>query len=298
MQEGLRRRSHVGGAAAPPVVDEQVERGLGFDVVPPHAGYEDGIAWVHRGDLGVLRGFGEFGEAGEVRGGEVHQADGLAGGGAVYRPHVQVADLLWREQREAAFARHHAGEVAGEVVVGGDARFAAEPEAGQGVRRHRHVVVGAKARQPLIDRRGTHVDGGDGAFARCIAKPFQHLRERRFAAAEVEAGALVVVEEAPLDGFVADVHRHRHVGAEPAQVAHGRGDGAAAVAHCRPAGDQAAQQHWLGGVEDVLRHRAVGAVQRRHGRDFREPVHRSQAPSPSGSSVPPSVGCCPSTPAP
>ena len=298
MQECLRWGSHVGGAAAPPVVDEQVERGLGFDVVPPHARNENGIAGLHGGDLGVLHGFGEFGEAGEIRGGEVHQADGLAGGGAVHGPDVQVADLLWRKQREAPFARHHAGEVAGEVVVGGDARFAAEPEAGQGVRRHRHVVVGAKARQPLIDRRGTHVDGGNRAFAPRVAKPLQHLRKRGLAAAEVEAGALVVVEEALVDGFVADVHGHRRVGAEPAQVAHGRSDGTAAVAYRRPVGDQAAQQHRLGGVEDMLRHGAVGAVQRRHGRDFREPVHRSQAPSPSGSSVPPSVGCCPSTPAP
>jgi hypothetical protein len=101
---------------------------------------------------------------------EVDQADRLAGRREVQRADVQVRQLLGREQREAAPARRHAGEVVRRVVVGGDARAVADPDRWPALAVAQvDVVLGAEARQAGVDRGGADIDRRRRSSSRCAA---------------------------------------------------------------------------------------------------------------------------------
>ncbi len=62
---------------------------------------------------------------------EIDHADRAAGRRIVDRAEIEVAELLRRKEREAAPPDRHAGEIVGKVVVRGDARARAHPDACQ-----------------------------------------------------------------------------------------------------------------------------------------------------------------------
>jgi hypothetical protein len=170
-------------------------------------------------------------------GDHVDQADGLAGRREVDRADVQVLQLLRREQGEAAAAGRHHGDVVRHVVVRGDAGAVADPDAGQRVAAAKvEVVLLAKARQQLprptsSRRRPWPACPGRRLASISSSTPVEPGVHRL----EVEAGQVVVVEEAP-----ARVRRPQHradggVAVVGAQVGVAAALGGQRRAHHRPA---------------------------------------------------------------
>ena len=195
---------------------------------------------------------GEAREAFEVGLQEVDQADGLAGRREVERADVQVLDLLRREQGEAAPARHHAGQVVRQVVVGRDAGAVADPDAGQRVAPAQvHAVLVVETRQAGLDRGGADVDRRLLFLAAVALELEQHLVEAHQHRREVEAAEVLVVEQAAPGLRRAEHRGDGGAAVETAQVGVGVGIRAARRLHHRPAGDQAAQHQRFGRGQDV-----------------------------------------------
>ena len=117
------------GDAAPPVVDEHVERAQSLHVMPPHARNEDGVARFQLGDLPGGKCFAKTRIAFEVGIGEIDHADGLPTGRRLERSGIQIEDLLRRKQRETAPADGAARDIVRCIVVAGGDRAIADPDA-------------------------------------------------------------------------------------------------------------------------------------------------------------------------
>jgi hypothetical protein len=188
----------------------------------------------------------------------VDEADGLAGRVEIERADVQVGQLFRREQREAALAHGDDGHVVGQVVVGGDARAVADPDAGQrGASAERDIVVGTQAGQRRVDRRRAHVQGA-GPRLRALAREFvQYLRQARARRLVVEAGHVGVVEEAALDLRRAEHRMDGRALVETAQVGVRAVRRLQAGLHERPAAGEAAHHIGARGAQHFVRNDAV-----------------------------------------
>ena len=271
------RRIHVGRRLPPPVVDQHVERVQRLHLVPPHAGDVERVARLELGDQRVLERRREAREALEVGLLQVDQADRLAGRREVDRTDIQVGQLLRREQREAAMAGRHAGDVVGQVVVRRDAAAIAQPDAGQRLRRRRaagrqrgqvQVVVRAKAGQAVVDRRRADVVAGRTLDLGELEQLLHQRRQRRVGPAEVHAGEVVVVEDAAVDLRRAGHDGHRRAAPAAVQVVDRGAVGAPRLPHHRPMRHEAAQHHRLRGLDQVgrkpTRHQVVEFSDRLH----------------------------------
>ncbi len=208
-------------------------------------------------------------EAVEVGLGEIDQAHGLACGRDVQRADVEVGHLPGREQREAAAAGHHAGEVVGQVEVRGDAVAVAEPDADDRVAfAERQVVGGTKAGQVGVHRRRAHVDAGRLRVVGHLQQCVQHHGQRRLLAAEVHAGERLVVEEAALRLGRRQQHADGLAAPGAVEIGHRVGGGAAGGLGDRPMGDQAALHPGLRVAQPRIGHRV-----RRRAREFSDRGH-------------------------
>src|SRR5688572_32014615 len=119
--------------------------------MPPHAGNEERIARPELGDLRMLQRLGELREFAEIRPREIDQADRLACRREVEWTDVKVRQLFGREQREAATPRDDARDVIRQIVMSGDARAIAQPDAHERLPTAEcEIVLGAKARQARV----------------------------------------------------------------------------------------------------------------------------------------------------
>src|SRR6185312_17303042 len=111
-------------------VDEAVDRRQRLNLVPPELRQ---IKRISRLELHPQRLLANLLEERKVpfrwilgRGGETHRS---ARHGVVDRADVELADQLWREQRESPAAGDHTGEIVEGVVMAGNVRARAEPDA-------------------------------------------------------------------------------------------------------------------------------------------------------------------------
>ena len=268
-------RIHVLGRLAPPVVDQHIEIFQRFHMVPPHAGNEDGIARLQFSTKRMAHRFGKAREPAQVRLVQVHQADWLACWREVERPNVQVLQLVWREQGEAAAAGGGAGQVVRQVVMGGDAGLVADPDAHERVARPKvERIFFAVAGQRGLHRGGADVDRGRGRVAAVARQFIEHVVEACAYGREVKAAQILVVEEAAANLAGAQHRNHAGVAVETAQVGVGAGGAGAAGLHGGPAGNQAAQHNRLAGSQEIVievgRRKAVELADRfsigQHGR--------------------------------
>jgi hypothetical protein len=222
-------------------------------VVPPHRRDEDGVAGFQLGHLGVPQRLAEAREAVVVGRREVDQADGLAGRVEVERADVQVRQLLRREQREAAAAGRHHRQVVRQVVVGGDAGLVADPDAGQRVAGAEvDVVVAAQAGQDGVDGGRADVDGGRARIVAVALHLVEHGVQARARRVVIEAGQVLVVEEAAADLGFAQHRAHGGALVEAAQVGVGGIDRGAGGVDQRPVRRQAAHDVGLGGAQQLI----------------------------------------------
>src|SRR5687768_8950155 len=157
--ERVHGRVHERRRLAPPVVHQHVQGLERLDVMPPHAGNEDRIARAELGDLRVRQRCRELREFCEIRLREIDQADRLACGREIEWTDVEVLQLFGREQREAAAPRNDACDVIRQIVMGGDARAIAQPDAYERLAiAESEIVLGAKTRQARVERRGPDID--------------------------------------------------------------------------------------------------------------------------------------------
>ena len=175
-------------------------------------------------------------------------------------PTYRFAQLLGRKQREAAPAGDHAGDVVRDVVVRLHRHAIADPDArhDRGIEQRQRVV----AREPGQARGVGHARPRTAPAARArraaASSWSSECGERLRAALEIEAGQVVVVEETPADGRIAEHGVGGRAGVEAAQVvSHGRGRFAAG-AHRGPVAHRAAQHRGLPGRQDLIAERARG----------------------------------------
>ena len=224
--------------------------------MPPHAGNEDRIARAELGDLRVLQRFGELRESREIRLREIDQADRLAGRREVEWTDVEVLQLFGREQREAATPRDDAGDVVRQIVMGGDARAIAEPDAHERLAiAECEIVLGAKARQAGVDRRRADIDRRRN-LRLALARDFvEHRVEPDAHRLEIEAAEVVAVEEPAADVGRAEHRVDGRVLVEASQIRIGRRGRFAARARDGPARNQAAQDRRLRPRQQFVRQR-------------------------------------------
>jgi hypothetical protein len=203
--------------------------------------------------LGVPQRLAEAREALVVGRREVDQADGLAGRVEVERADVQVGQLVGREQGEAAPAGGHHGQVVRQVVVGGDAGLVADPDAGQRVASAEvDVVLAAQAGQHGVDGGRADVDGGRARILAVALHLVEHGVQARVRRVVIEAGQVLVVEEAAADLRLAQHRADGGAAVEAAQVGVGGVDRAARGVHQRPVRRQAAHDVRLGGAQQLV----------------------------------------------
>jgi hypothetical protein len=221
--ERVHRRVHERRRLAPPVVHQHVQGVERFDVMPPHAGNEDRIAGCELGDLRVLQRCGEVRKFREIRPREIDQADRLACRREVEWTDVKVLELFGRKQSEAPVPRNDARDVIRQIVMGGDARAIAQPDAHERLAiPESEIVLGAKARQARVDRRGPDIDCRRNprlALARDFVEHRVQLDAHRL---EIESGEVVAVEKPAADVGRAEHRVDSRVLVEASQICIGR----------------------------------------------------------------------------
>ena len=198
------------------------------------------------GDLRVPQRCGELREFREIRLREIDQADRLACGREVERTDVKVLQLFGREQREAAAPRDDARDVIRQIVMGGDARAIAQPDAHERLAIPEcEIVLGAKARQARVDRRGPDIDRRRN-LRLALARDFvEHGVQPDAHRLEIEAGEIVAVEEPAADVGRAEHRVDGRVLVEAPQIRIGRRGRFAARARDGPARNEATEDRRL-----------------------------------------------------
>ncbi|KAG1255866.1 hypothetical protein G6F68_010053 [Rhizopus microsporus] len=250
----VHRRIHPGRHRAPPAVDQHIERVQSFHVVPPERRNEDGIARRQFCHLRLRQRLAEAWEALEIRCVEVNQADRLAGRGQIQRADIKIAYLVGGEQGDPATPRSHAGKVVRYILVGGDARAIADPDAGQrvGHAQLQRIRFG-QAGQEAVQRGRGDVDRRRRRVACVLQQRGQHDLQRHLFAAEVEAAHVLVVEQPPLCFGRCGGGGHRHpAGIEADQMGDCSGIGGACGGHQRPMRDQPADHLRRGPSRQLL----------------------------------------------
>src|SRR5690606_36107984 len=139
-------------------------------------------------------------EALQVRRVEVDDDDRLPARRGFQRPRIQVADLVRREQGEAAPADGAAGEVVRRVALAGGGYPVADPDRRRrlhALRGEIQVVAGAQARQAVVDQQRGDVVGRRSWIVLVPGQLVQHLVEGAAADLAVELGETGLVERAP-----------------------------------------------------------------------------------------------------
>ncbi len=146
----------------PPVVDEPVERRQRLDLVPPELRHEERVSRAQLRRQCLIPNLLEQWELpGVRRRSRRGQADRLAGHRVVDRPHIQLAERLWRVKREAPPPRHDASHILEHIVVSRYVGRMAQPDApanarrqnGEGVLRCESGKVVFRGYRAHVDRR-------------------------------------------------------------------------------------------------------------------------------------------------
>jgi hypothetical protein len=164
--------------------------------------------------------------------GEINHADRTARGRVVDGAKVEVGELIGREQGEAPPPGHTAGQIVGKVIVGGNARARADPQADDG---------GARAQIERVFRlhpieMARHVDGaqvdqrgiGGGLV---VIKPGENIAQPPARHAEIHAH-VGVVKQPPLIPWRSDGDGKGHIARPRQQIgAHIAGRAARGLNH-------------------------------------------------------------------
>ncbi|KHA63623.1 hypothetical protein NI18_14695 [Sphingomonas sp. Ant20] len=195
------------------------------------------------------------------------------------RPHIEIGNLLGREQREATTTRHDAGDVFRRIIVRRDLGRAADPHPRRDAgRQQRHRVRGGEARHDVLGREPLHRECIGPHRTRLRVKRGEERAQRRRGLREIGASQRSFVMEPPVLLGRRAHHRHETVGRESAEIIGQRPR--PRRAHDRPVGDQAAHHHGIGrGTDSRELGRRNGAFGQRLHRDWlaprRAPVKRA-----------------------
>src|SRR6185437_13166383 len=237
----------------PPVVDEPVERRQRLHLVPPELRQIERISRLELHPERLLANLLETGEATLLRavrrGGET---DGSARHGVVDRADVELPNELRREEREPAPARDHTGDVLEGVVVTGDVRASAEPDARtDALPEERHRIAGGEARQRIARRHRAEVDRRRIGALQRLRHEVERIENPHHAPLEVESLELWAVVVLAFDRRAAEKGLHPGAGIERGEILPEARGGAARRLHHRPVGDEAAQDHGLTALDDL-----------------------------------------------
>ena len=185
--------------AAPPVVDENIERTVErLHVVPPQCRNEKRIAGSKLSDAGRGERILEPGKFSRFGSASVHHAHCGAGRGEVERTHIEVGDLFRRKQGEPAPSSDDAGEVLRLVEVGRHRDAVADPDPRHDGRiEDRKPVFRGKARQAVRNQGALYRDGRRVLELRVARQLFEDRGNRQAVPDEVEPIQGVVVRDSP-----------------------------------------------------------------------------------------------------
>ncbi len=202
--QSLLRLAQPAGRVAPPVIDQDVEIRGSLDMVPPKGGDEDRIASLQLGHLPACQRLGEAGVAVEIGGVEIDHADRAARRRVVDRAEIEVAELTAWEEREAPLPDRADRQIMRDVIMCGNPRARADPDAGQQFALAQIDMV--RLVQPVeialhIDR--GEIDGRRVRLARKFGNAGEDFGKPRLHHPEVHRHR-IVVEQSPAAAWHAD----------------------------------------------------------------------------------------------
>lgn len=113
--------------------------------------------------------------------------------GIVHRPEIEIAELFAREQGETPTPHRHAGQVVREIVVGGDARLRAHPDAGHALPvAEIDVIFLMQAVEELMNIDRGQIDRRDVRLSPHRIDLREYLRQFRLHHAEIHAHVAVI----------------------------------------------------------------------------------------------------------